>query len=188
MFLTWIHIAGPLLRYHGETARPIEMVTILGNVSSKSMQDVYARRQARDWASRLYRSLKPPDPFICNPAELLHFPLGRWNLYVGGGGSEPEGYINIDLFALPGVDVAADAENLPFPSGMFQCIECDAVLEHVRHPDQVMRELSRVLAKGRTSASGHAVLSSVSPVSARLPPLHAGRAKTARGGWTGGGC
>ncbi len=112
------------------------------------MQDVYARRQARDWASRLYRSLKPPDPFICNPAEPLHFPLGRWNLYVGGGGSEPEGYINIDLFALPGVDVAADAENLPFPSGMFQCIECDAVLEHVRHPDQVMRELSRVLAKG----------------------------------------
>src|SRR5438309_1171349 len=75
-------------------------------MSSTSMQDVYARRQARDWPSRLYRALKPPDPFLRNPAEPLHFPLGRWNLYVGGGGSEPEGYVNIDLFALPGVDVA----------------------------------------------------------------------------------
>lgn len=113
------------------------------------MQDVYARRQARDWPGRLYRALKPPDPFLRNPAEPLHFPLGRWNLYVGGGGSEPGGgYVNVDLFPLPGVDVAADAEHLPFPSGTFQCIECDAVLEHVRHPEQVMSELSRVLAKG----------------------------------------
>jgi|ERR1051326_2720817 SAM-dependent methyltransferase len=112
------------------------------------MQDVYTRRQARDWRSRLYRALKPPDPFVRNPAEPLHFPLGRWNLYVGGGGSKPDGYINIDLFALPGVDVAADAECLPFPSGLFQCIECDAVLEHVRDPDQVLREMSRVLTPG----------------------------------------
>ncbi len=78
----------------------------------------------------------------------LNFPLGRWNLYVGGAGAKPEGYVNIDLFPLPGVDIAADAEHLPFPSALFQCIECDAVLEHVRNPDQVMRELSRVLAKG----------------------------------------
>ena len=89
------------------------------------MQDVYARRQARDWLSRLYRALKPPDPFLHNPAEPLRFPLGRWNLYVGGGGADPEGYINIDLFALPGVDVAGDAEHLPFPSGLFERIECD---------------------------------------------------------------
>src|SRR5258708_3224991 len=106
----------------------MQMVITLGNVSSKSMQDIYARRQAHDRASRLYRFMKPPARFIRNPAEPLHFPLGRWNLYVGSGGSEPEGYINIELFALPGVDVAADAENLTFPSGMFQCIECDAVL------------------------------------------------------------
>ncbi|HTR39157.1 MAG TPA: methyltransferase domain-containing protein [Bryobacteraceae bacterium] len=112
------------------------------------MQEVYARRQSRGLFSRLYRILKPPDPFLPNPAEPLHFPLGRWNLYVGGGGANPQGYVNIDLFPIPGVDVAADAEQLPFPSGLFECIECDAVLEHVRHPDLVMRELSRVLAPG----------------------------------------
>jgi SAM-dependent methyltransferase len=92
--------------------------------------------------------LQPPDPFIRNPAEPFHYPLGRWNLYVGGAGRNPEGYINLDLFALPGVDVAGDAEHLPFASGIFQCIECDAVLEHVRDPDQVMRELGRALAQG----------------------------------------
>ena len=112
------------------------------------MQEVYARRQARDWSSRLYHALQPPAPFVRNPGEPLHFPLGRWNLYVGGAGSKPEGYVNLDLFPLPGVDVAADAEHLPFPSGLFQCIECDAVLEHVRQPGQVMREMTRVLAPG----------------------------------------
>lgn len=114
----------------------------------KSMQEVYARRQAQDWSSKLRRALQPPAPFIRNSAEPLHFPLGRWNLYIGGAGVKPDGYINLDLFAQPGVDVAADAALLPFPDGLFQCIECDAVLEHVRRPGRVMREMIRVLAPG----------------------------------------
>ena len=83
-----------------------------------------------------------------NPAEPKDFPLGRWNLYVGGAGRAVPGYINLDLFALPGVDVAADAEQLPFPDGIFTHVECDAVLEHVRDPRRVMDELLRVLAPG----------------------------------------
>ena len=59
-----------------------------------------------------------------------------------------KGYINLDLFAVPGVDIAADAEQLPFPDGIFDRIECDAVLEHVRNPERVMLELERVLAPG----------------------------------------
>lgn len=117
-------------------------------MAQSSMQQVYEHRQSRGWRSRLSRALRPPAPFVHNPAEPLHFPLGRWNLYVGGGGARPEGYVNLDLFALPGVDVAADAECLPFGAGVFQCIECDAVLEHVRCPEAVMRELGRVLARG----------------------------------------
>lgn len=116
--------------------------------SGSSLPELYARRQADGWPDKLYRALQRPDPFIRNPAEPPHFPLGRWNLYIGGGGSRPDGYVNLDLFALPGVDVAADAQRLPFRSGQFQCIECDAVLEHVRDPSQVMREMTRVLASG----------------------------------------
>jgi len=119
--------------------------------SSRTMQQIYARRRSRQWAHLLARALQPPAPFIRNPDEPLHFPLGRWNLYIGGAGSRPEGYVNLDLFPLPGVDVAADAEHLPFRDNMFRCVECDAVLEHVRDPGQVLREIARVLAPG-----GHA--------------------------------
>src|SRR5262249_56478341 len=83
-----------------------------------------------------------------NPREPKDFPLGRWNLYIGGAGRAVEGYVNVDLFAVPGVNVAADAHQLPFRDGLFMRVECDAVLEHVRSPEQVMREIRRVLAPG----------------------------------------
>ena len=49
---------------------------------------------------------------------------------------------------MPGVDVAADAAQLPFAPETFLRIECDAVLEHVRDPEQVLQELTRVLQPG----------------------------------------
>lgn len=83
-----------------------------------------------------------------NPAEPNNFPLGRWNLYVGGAGRKVEGYVNLDLFAVPGVGVCGDVERLPFPDGIFQRVECDAVLEHVRDPIMAMQEMIRVLSPG----------------------------------------
>jgi SAM-dependent methyltransferase len=108
------------------------------------MEQRYTRRR-----SALRRLLMPPNPFIANPWELqIEAPLGRWNLYIGGAGTSVNGYINLDLFALPGVDVAANAEHLPFPDSLFQRVECDAVLEHVENPASVMQEIERVLAPG----------------------------------------
>jgi len=113
------------------------------------VEQLYRRRTSSQWPSRLARLLRPPDPFIANPRELqIDAPLGRWNLYIGGAGSRVDGYVNVDLFALPGVDVAANAERLPFRGATFQRVECDAVLEHVECPDRVMREIERVLAPG----------------------------------------
>ncbi len=99
---------------------------------------LYRKRASPRWRDRLFRLVQPPAPFIMNPAEPKDFPLGRWNLYIGGAGRVVEGYVNLDLFALPGVNVAADAEQLPFPADTFQRVECDAVLEHVRDPARVM--------------------------------------------------
>ena len=106
-----------------------------------SMQEAYRHRSSRDWASRLFRFVQPPLPLIPNPREPKNYPLCRWNLYIGGGGSTVSGYVNLDLFAGPGIDVAAYAEALPFPSDIFTRVECDAVLEHVRCPEAVMRKL-----------------------------------------------
>jgi SAM-dependent methyltransferase len=110
-----------------------------------ALEQRYRARQSR---SRLRRLLEPPEPFVMNPREPCDFPLGRWNLYVGGAGRKVPGYVNLDLFPMPGVDVAADAEALPFGSAIFQRVECDAVLEHVRNPERVAVELCRVLAPG----------------------------------------
>jgi len=113
-----------------------------------SVERLCEARRSKRWVHRLRRWLSPPLPLIMNPGEPRDFPLGRWNLYIGGGGCQTPGYVNIDLFQLPGVDVVADAERLPFPSDAFSRVECDAVLEHVREPEAVMREIERVLAPG----------------------------------------
>jgi SAM-dependent methyltransferase len=117
-------------------------------VSRESLEDVYRRRGSTRWRDRLIRLLAPPAPYVMNPAEPKDFPLGRWNLYVGGAGGRPAGYVNLDLFAVAGVDVAADAELLPFGDNVFQRVECDAVLEHVRRPERVVEEIARVMAPG----------------------------------------
>jgi len=108
----------------------------------------YLERNSRSLVYRIRRALEPPRPLITNPAENIAAPLGRWNLYIGGAGSIVKGFINLDLFLLPGVDVVADAALLPFSASVFQRVECDAVLEHVRRPEIVMREIERVLKPG----------------------------------------
>jgi SAM-dependent methyltransferase len=113
-----------------------------------ALAEVYSRRSSRRWRDRLGRLLEPPQPLVMNPAEPRDFPLGRWNLNIGGAGRAAPGFVNLDLFAAPGVDVAADAEQLPFRAAVFERVECDAVLEHVRNPMNVMREIERVLAPG----------------------------------------
>lgn len=68
------------------------------------------------------------------------------NLCIRGAGRVAQG---IDLLALSGVDPAADAHQPPFRSDAFQLVECDAVVEHVRDPERVMRDIVRVLAPER---------------------------------------
>jgi SAM-dependent methyltransferase len=116
--------------------------------SQPRLETFYRTRNSSRLRDRMRRLLDPPAPFILNPAEPKDFPLGRWNLYIGGAGQNVPGYVNLDLFPIPGVDVAADASHLPFPSNIFQRVECDAVLEHVADPSLVMSEIARVLAPG----------------------------------------
>jgi SAM-dependent methyltransferase len=117
-------------------------------METDSLKKVYERRASGRWKDRLQRMLEPPPPLVMNQGEKKDYPLGRWNLYIGGAGARVDGYVNVDLFPMAGVDVVADAERLPFRERTFQRVECDAVLEHVRRPEAVMGEIERVLAPG----------------------------------------
>ncbi len=105
------------------------------------------RHRQKTW----WRWLAPPLPVYSNPREHeveAQYPLGRWNLYIGGAGNEVPGFVNIDLFGLPGVDVVCSAEALPFKENLFTRVECDAVLEHVENPGVVVDEIRRCLRSG----------------------------------------
>ena len=118
-------------------------------MDTRSVEKLYSNRNSEDWRSRLFRRLQPPVPYIHNPDEQnIDAPLGRWNLYIGGAGNKVDGYVNLDLFPLAGVNVAANAEHLPFPDNQFARVECDAVLEHAEDPYAIAREIERVLAPG----------------------------------------
>ena len=67
-------------------------------------------------------------------------------LNIGCGNDIKEGYINLDISKLPGVDVVCDIENsfLPFENNIFEHIICYDILEHVDYP-KVLKEIYRVL-------------------------------------------
>jgi SAM-dependent methyltransferase len=95
---------------------------------------------------------------------------GRPRLNLGSGTDHRDGYVNLDVVALKGVDVVArlGAEPLPFPDATFGLVLARDVLEHV---DAVaaLREIHRVTAPG-----GRVVVSAVHFTSRNLyvDPTH----------------
>lgn len=83
----------------------------------------------------------------------------RLSLNIGCGNkpiasTEEERWINLEIQALPGVDVVRDIRRgLPWNDGTFSHIFCDNVLEHIPSPDNifVINEIDRVLVVGGTA-------------------------------------
>jgi SAM-dependent methyltransferase len=75
---------------------------------------------------------------------------GLRRLSVGCGHNARAGWTNLDVAALPGVDVVHSLDDLPLPfdDAAFDYIECHDILEHVRELPDVVRELHRITAPG----------------------------------------
>src|SRR5258708_3920650 len=78
-------------------------------------------------------------------------------LNLGCGPALMEGFVNVDIFAWPGVDVIADLDQpWPFEDGSCEFIVAAHVLEHLTEPVLFMKEAWRVLRSGSKSPhSGH---------------------------------
>src|SRR5438445_2521099 len=108
------------------------------------MRRRYLRRERR-WL----RWLRPPLPLVHNPREKFLPASTGPKLFIGGaGGQIPSGFLNLDIIPMEGVDIVADLQQLPFRESSITAIECDAVLEHVAHPEQAVAEMLRVLKSG----------------------------------------
>jgi SAM-dependent methyltransferase len=67
-------------------------------------------------------------------------------------------YVGVDVVENPAADVHGSVEALPVPDGSFDVVLCTQVLEHTLDPQQAVRELRRVTAKGGlVLASTHGV-------------------------------
>lgn len=75
-------------------------------------------------------------------------------LDIGCGGAKQEGYVGIDIRALPGVDVVHDLERFPWPfsDNEFDYARCSHVVEHITPHKGVfiefMNEAWRILKEG----------------------------------------
>lgn len=119
---------------------------------------------ARPRATRDFLNFLPSDAPMAEPAltsgfyypEAVDALVARhadgWILDCGAGHRPVyhDNVVNLEIAPYPSTDVLADAERLPFRDACFDAVVTLAVLEHVRRPWQVARELVRVLKPGGT--------------------------------------
>lgn len=69
-------------------------------------------------------------------------------LNLGCGKKIKNGYVNLDLYPLPGVDVVADiSKKLPFENDAFDEVLTEHVFEHMAEIDPLLAELHRITKK-----------------------------------------
>jgi len=70
-------------------------------------------------------------------------------LNIGSGNSpRKDGVLNVDMMDYENVDIVCDIHDLPFKDNSIDAVMSLAVLEHVREPPVVLKEVHRVLKPG----------------------------------------
>lgn len=80
---------------------------------------------------------------------LKRYAKGSLMLNIGSGVHKPHpDIVNVDIFHYAGVDLVANAEELPFLTGSVDAVVCESLLEHVPRPEKIVAEMYRVLVSG----------------------------------------
>jgi len=56
--------------------------------------------------------------------------------------------INVDFYPFPNVNLIANISNLPFADNSVDAIICEWVLEHIKNPEMIIKEMKRILRPG----------------------------------------
>jgi len=74
-------------------------------------------------------------------------------LNLGSGARPKEGFINVDLAPMPGVDLVHNLDEMPWPweENSVDYIQMHQVLEHLADHNAAMREIHRILKPGATA-------------------------------------
>lgn len=76
-------------------------------------------------------------------------PANALCLAVGGGPTRVHpNLVNLNIDRFANVDVVGDAYALPYADEAVDAVHCEAVLEHLEHPERAVREMFRVLRPG----------------------------------------
>lgn len=76
-------------------------------------------------------------------------------LHIGSGSDHlADAVVNLDIVPLENVDIVADCTKLPFKDNSLDGVVSFSVLEHVGNPDNVIKEIYRVLKPGGFILSG----------------------------------
>lgn len=132
-----------------------ERIAAYRNQGEGQMHAEYLATSRSRLRSTLLSLATPPDDMRPDAARrafaavTADLPPSALRLSIGGGPGRPHPSLtnlNIDLFA--NVDVVGDAYALPYADASVDAIHCEAVLEHLEHPEKALQEMYRVARPG----------------------------------------
>jgi SAM-dependent methyltransferase/uncharacterized protein YbaR (Trm112 family) len=126
------------------------------NTGGRKMVEGYRRHGT--WRAKVRAIFRPPaivyDEDVARKHSWIYNTRGPDTivLSIGGGpGRENPRVINLNLDAFDSVDLVGDGTNLPLADSCVDTVTCNAVIEHVPNPTDLVLEMYRILKPG-----GHA--------------------------------
>jgi len=123
------------------------------DAGGKKMAEEY--RRFGTWRAKVRSFIKPPsivyDEDVARRYSWIYDTQGLDTLVLsigGGPGRENPRVINLNLDAFDSVDIVGDGTNLPLADSCLDTVTCNAVIEHVPNPGDLLSEIHRVLKPG----------------------------------------
>jgi len=119
------------------------MVAEYGRAKPRPLQAAYSKIEG--W----FGDMRTPESEAAFRSTIDDLPPDALCVSVGGGPTRAHPkLINLNIGAFPNVEVVADAYALPYADDAVDAFHCEAVLEHLEHPELAVSEMYRALRPG----------------------------------------